>query len=143
MHIFNVSADHPVAMLARRGSNMKTQWIDVIVKRKYSLTPTVVGLELVSSDGQQLPAYEAGAHINVELPGGFVRQYSLCGPTLDCNTYRLGILLDPQSRGGSKSAHEQLIEGQAVRICDWERSVTFVLIRWSVPYTIRLLKVYF
>lgn len=97
---------------------MKTQWIDVVVKRKYSLTPTVVGLELVSSDGQQLPAYEAGAHINVELPGGFVRQYSLCGTPLDCNTYRLGILLDPKSRGGSKSAHEQLIEGQVVRISE-------------------------
>ncbi|EZQ12587.1 Vanillate O-demethylase oxidoreductase [Halopseudomonas bauzanensis] len=89
--------------------------IAVFIRRKISLTPTIITLELESSDGQPLPAYEAGAHIDIELPGGYTRQYSLCGTPQQADIYRVGILLDPQSRGGSISAHA-LIEGQTLNI---------------------------
>jgi vanillate O-demethylase ferredoxin subunit len=62
-------------------------------------------LELAAVDGSPLPAYEAGAHVDVTLGNGMVRQYSLCcrAPS---GMYRLGVKREPQSRGGSAWLHE-------------------------------------
>ena len=49
----------------------------VRVRRKRRLTPEVDAFELVHAFGRGLPPYQAGAHIDVHLPGGFMRQYSL------------------------------------------------------------------
>ncbi|MHA4871782.1 PDR/VanB family oxidoreductase [Duganella sp. PWIR1] len=62
-------------------------------------------LELAAADGSPLPAYEAGAHVDVTLGNGLVRQYSLCcrAPS---GVYRLGVKREPMSRGGSAWLHE-------------------------------------
>jgi len=71
---------------------------------------------LVDPDGNDLPAWEPGAHIDLLLDEGLVRQYSLCGDPLDAKTWRVGVLLDPQSRGGSRHVHDKLVEGAGVRV---------------------------
>ncbi|CAI3797996.1 Carnitine monooxygenase reductase subunit [Pseudomonas sp. MM221] len=76
----------------------------------------VVVLELVEPQGRPLPAFSAGAHVDVHLGTGLVRQYSLCGNPADLSRYRLGILRAHNSRGGSLAAHEQLHEGGEVTI---------------------------
>lgn len=75
----------------------------------------VVSLELVEADGSELPKFEAGSHIDVHLPNGLIRQYSLCNAPNERNRYLIGVLLDPKSRGGSKAVHE-LIEGSEITI---------------------------
>ena len=62
----------------------------------------VLDLEGVERD---LPSASAGAHVDVHLPGGLVRQYSLCGDPAVVNRWRLGVLLELQSRGGSAAMH--------------------------------------
>ena len=62
--------------------------------------------EFGALDGQPLPAYEPGAHIDVHLPGGLMRQYSLARPYRADQGYLVGIKLDPKTRGGSKWLHE-------------------------------------
>ncbi|MBS0512221.1 MAG: oxidoreductase [Proteobacteria bacterium] len=86
----------------------------VRVQRRTQLADDIIGLELSSLDGAPLPAYTAGAHIDVELPNGLVRQYSLCGQ--GAGRYEIGILRDPAGRGGSACAHRDIREGGEIRI---------------------------
>lgn len=57
--------------------------------------------ELVDPAGGELPAFEAGAHIDVHLPGGLTRQYSLCDPPWQRLHYRIAVLEATEGRGGS------------------------------------------
>lgn len=72
--------------------------------------------ELVHPEGQPLPAFTAGAHIDVHVPGGFTRQYSLCSDPADTQHYRIAVLKDEQGRGGSKKLHETLAVQQRVQV---------------------------
>jgi len=73
-------------------------------------------VELVGVDGETLPAFSAGAHIDVELPGGLTRQYSLCNSAEENHRYVLCVLKDAQSRGGSQAVHERVHVGDTLQI---------------------------
>jgi vanillate O-demethylase ferredoxin subunit len=91
------------------------QTLRVRVAKRQASGQDIALFTLVSADGAQLPAFEAGSHIDVHLPGGLVRQYSLCSDPADANGpaahYRIGVLRDANSRGGSVAVHEHLKEG--------------------------------
>lgn len=76
----------------------------------------ICSLDLVPVDGSALPAFSAGAHIDVHLPGGLVRQYSLCNPPGETHRYRIAVLRDAASRGGSATVHDQLQVGTVLDI---------------------------
>ncbi|WP_447919628.1 PDR/VanB family oxidoreductase [Achromobacter aegrifaciens] len=88
----------------------------LVVSRLVREARGVIGLHLRSPDGTMLPAFEAGAHVDVALGHGLLRQYSLCGDPAELDVYRLGIGLAVDSRGGSRYIHEQLREGDLVDI---------------------------
>jgi tetrachlorobenzoquinone reductase len=93
--------------------------IDVVVRRKSAAAEGVVTLELADVSGEPLPAFAAGAHIDVELPlpgGPQLRQYSLCNAPGERHRYVIGVGLDANSRGGSSWIHAQLQEGMRLRI---------------------------
>jgi len=75
----------------------------------------IVSFEFVSADGTPLPPFEAGAHIDVEIDSGLVRQYSLCNRP-GSSGYRIGVLREVESRGGSVAMHERLHPGVQVHI---------------------------
>ena len=95
---------------------MNVTVVNVVVRQARQQGAGVLVLDLYSPAGEPLPAFEAGAHVDVHLPGGLVRQYSLCGDPADRARYRLGVLKDPASRGGSEAVHATLREGCAVTI---------------------------
>jgi ferredoxin-NADP reductase len=76
----------------------------------------VLTLELASATGGRLRDWTPGAHIDLVLPNGTTRQYSLCGDRWDPFTYRVGVLLEPQSRGGSSYIHDELVVGDLVGV---------------------------
>ncbi|GAA5162145.1 MULTISPECIES: PDR/VanB family oxidoreductase [Amycolatopsis] len=76
----------------------------------------VVSVELSDPDGKDLPPWQPGAHIELVLPTGIARQYSLCGSPDDRSAYRIGVLRERASRGGSEYVHSYLRPGQPVRI---------------------------
>ncbi|WP_244425277.1 PDR/VanB family oxidoreductase [Pseudaminobacter salicylatoxidans] len=76
----------------------------------------VVSLELKSSYGQSLPGWTPGAHIDVILPNALVRQYSLCGDPQNPETWRIGVLREPASRGGSSCIHEDVRVGDRLQV---------------------------
>ena len=76
----------------------------------------VISIELRDLHQKELPAFEAGSHIDLHLPNGMVRSYSLLNDCSERHRYVLGILKDPKSRGGSKAVHEQLRIGMRLDI---------------------------
>ncbi|MEJ6710461.1 MAG: cytochrome P450/oxidoreductase [Amylibacter sp.] len=91
-------------------------WLDVTVQNRSDVATDIIGLELASTHGTPLPSYDAGAHVDVYVKSGLIRQYSLTGDPADRSKYRLGILLDPKSRGGSTAIHTGFKEGTQVKI---------------------------
>jgi ferredoxin-NADP reductase len=72
--------------------------------------------ELVDPDGASLPAFTAGAHIDIHLKGGVIRQYSLSNASRERHRYVIAVLRDDSGRGGSKALHDQLRAGDVVRV---------------------------
>ena len=72
--------------------------------------------EFAAPDGRPLPAYEPGAHIDVHLPGGLMRQYSLARPYRADQGYLVGVKLDAKTRGGSKWLHDEARVGVVFEI---------------------------
>ncbi|WP_439606025.1 PDR/VanB family oxidoreductase [Hydrogenophaga sp.] len=75
----------------------------------------VVRLELVDVNGQDLPAFDPGAHVALKLPNGAVRQYSLLNDWRDRGRYVLGVGRVRGGRGGSESVHTELRPGMVLR----------------------------
>ncbi|MBC3483737.1 MULTISPECIES: PDR/VanB family oxidoreductase [Pseudomonas] len=90
--------------------------IDAVVVSRNDEAQDICSFELAAVDGSLLPPFSAGAHIDVHLPEGQVRQYSLCNHPEERHRYLIGVLKDPASRGGSRSLHEQIHNGARLRI---------------------------
>jgi vanillate O-demethylase ferredoxin subunit len=90
--------------------------ITVRIEAKTAVAQDVCALTLVAADGGALPGFTAGAHVDVHLPGGIVRQYSISNDPAEAHRYVIGVLLDSQSRGGSRAVHERLAAGQTLQI---------------------------
>ncbi|WP_191243101.1 PDR/VanB family oxidoreductase [Amycolatopsis deserti] len=88
----------------------------VVVLTRRVESEGVVSLELGLPTGEELPAWEPGAHIDLVLPNGLTRQYSLCGQVENRKSWRVGILREPESRGGSRYIHDELAEGSELRV---------------------------
>lgn len=105
------------ASLATRGNAAYREVeTDLTVRRREIVADGVVTLTLGDPDGAELPDWTPGAHIDLIMADGLTRQYSLCGRTSDRSEWVVGVLLDPDSRGGSKFVHGQLQEGSTVRV---------------------------
>ena len=95
---------------------MTVETLKVRVARKRDEADGICSLVLLPVAGSVLPPFTAGAHIDLHLGQGLVRQYSLCNPPSDAQQYVVAVLRDPASRGGSQAVHEQVKEGQELEI---------------------------
>ncbi|MBS3650580.1 oxidoreductase [Pseudaminobacter sp. 19-2017] len=93
-----------------------SQLFDMTVAELRLVADGVIAIELAAPDGGDLPSWEPGAHIDVLLPNGLVRQYSLCGDPSLRDRWRIAVLREPSSRGGSSWLHDQLQEGQRIAV---------------------------
>ncbi|MFG1465663.1 PDR/VanB family oxidoreductase [Xanthobacter sp. DSM 24535] len=88
----------------------------LIVAGKAIEAHNMVSFELVDPEGAELPAFSPGAHVDVTIPGGLVRQYSLLNSASDRHRYRIGVWKDANSRGGSKALHEAVNVGDTLQV---------------------------
>ncbi len=95
---------------------METSWLQVRITRHVVEASDIVSLELAALPGESLPAFSAGAHVDVEIHPGLVRQYSLCNDPAESHRYLIAVLRDPASRGGSIAVHDELAADQLIRI---------------------------
>lgn len=89
----------------------RTDLLDLLIKEASKLTADVLELTLVHPDGEELPAWTPGAHVDVLLPSGKVRTYSLCGDPADRSCYRIAVLRVADGRGGSRELHDLACSG--------------------------------
>lgn len=92
--------------------------LDVVVTARSHEALDIYSYVLTAADGGSLPAFTAGAHVDVHLPGGLIRQYSLCNAPGERNRYQIGVLKDAASRGGSQCMHERIDVGERLRISE-------------------------
>ncbi|QEM83765.1 PDR/VanB family oxidoreductase [Halomonas binhaiensis] len=88
----------------------------VEVARKEMAAEDIAVFELTDPHGRQLPAFSAGAHIDVRVSDDIIRQYSLCNRSETPYSYWIGVLKDPESRGGSVAMHDSLEPGDLLQI---------------------------
>jgi vanillate O-demethylase ferredoxin subunit len=91
--------------------------LELRVARKTLEAEGIAGFELVSASGGELPAFSAGAHLDVHLPGGLVRQYSLCNAPEERHRYCIAVQREAASRGGSVAMHA-LGEGDVLKVSE-------------------------
>ncbi|MEV0990571.1 PDR/VanB family oxidoreductase [Streptomyces sp. NPDC049949] len=84
------------------------RWLPALIT---SRTEPADGVLVLTLESPELPPWTPGAHVDVQLPSGLVRQYSLCGDPADTGRYTIAIRLIEDGRGGSREAHAQLVEG--------------------------------
>lgn len=92
--------------------------IEVQVVSRKTEAHGICSYELARIDESPLPAFSAGSHIDVHLPDGLIRQYSLCNHPDERHRYLIGVLKDPASRGGSQHLHEQINTGDRLQISE-------------------------
>jgi tetrachlorobenzoquinone reductase len=76
----------------------------------------VISLDLRPVTSGELPPFSAGAHIEVQLPNGIERSYSIASPQCDNSRYLLAVQLEPESKGGSLFIHQSLRVGTVLMI---------------------------
>ena len=89
----------------------------VQVARKWQTAADVAGFDLVSIAGQ-LPTFQPGAHIDVHLPNGLIRQYSLTNAPGELDRYRIGVKLEPDGGGGSQALHDSVRVGDVLAVSE-------------------------
>ncbi|MGW3283225.1 PDR/VanB family oxidoreductase [Streptomyces sp. NPDC001002] len=104
----------PMPALERPVSGQpRSRVLRLLVAGHETVADGVVQLRL---EGRDLPRWEPGAHLDVVLPSGLVRQYSLCGDPADTSSYTVATRLVEDGRGGSREVHEQVWEGMELEV---------------------------
>jgi ferredoxin-NADP reductase len=88
--------------------------LNLVVDEVRAEAPDVRSLRLVSSDGSELPSWQPGSHLDVLLPSGRCRQYSLCGDPADRSSYRIAVRRIADGGGGSREVHDSIGTGSAL-----------------------------
>lgn len=105
-------ADIPEPVAGRRTAPLRVR-----VARKWGTGAGIAAFQL-ESIADQLPTFQPGAHIDVHLPGGLVRQYSLTNGPGELGWYRIAVKREPESRGGSAALHDSVREGDVLAISE-------------------------
>jgi ferredoxin-NADP reductase len=97
-------------------ANPSSDRLQVLVRSITLLATDTIAVELVPGDETELPAFEAGAHVDLLLPNGIRRSYSLCNPPTERHRYVVGVKKASPSRGASSYIHDRLRVGQLIEI---------------------------
>lgn len=106
-----------VAGLRRPGppaARDRTLTLNVIDRQVVAHDENVVALTLASADDSELPSWHPGAHLDLHLPSGRIRQYSLCGDPGRSDEYRIAVRRIPNGGGGSIEVHDALPVGSTI-----------------------------
>lgn len=92
----------------------RTGLLPLVVREITRETPDILSIRLAHPDGSPLPAWQPGAHVDLQLITRHERQYSLCGDPADTTSYRIAVRREQLSRGGSHYIHTFLRTGNIV-----------------------------
>ncbi|MEQ6248939.1 2Fe-2S iron-sulfur cluster-binding protein [Sulfitobacter sp. HNIBRBA3233] len=99
-HVYTVPGESPV--------------LELEIAQAVRMTPEITRFRFRRPDGGDLPAWEAGAHLDIVVAPDYLRQYSMSGDPADRSCYEIGVLREDHGRGGSKLLHRIFAEGRRV-----------------------------
>jgi ferredoxin-NADP reductase len=102
----------------------RAQSVTVVSKERAASGVTL--LAMTAADRSRLPDWTPGAHVDLILPNGMIRQYSLCGDRWDSTKFQIAVLREVAGRGGSAYIHDQLAVGDTVGIAGLRNSFPLV-----------------
>src|ERR1700748_3127852 len=97
---------------------MLQSWMSLRVASKWREATDIHCFELVDPERRELPPFTAGAHVDVEVEPGLVRQYSLCNAPHRRGAYQLAVMRESGSRGGSVGLVDRIEVGDIVRVSE-------------------------
>jgi ferredoxin-NADP reductase len=100
--------------------------MELLVKQMTWESDGVLSISLVHPDGDDLPEWTPGAHVDLTLNGTLVRQYSLCGDPDDPARYRVAVLREQAALGGSEFVHEGLRPGHRLQVAGPRNNFSFL-----------------
>ncbi|RDI44962.1 PDR/VanB family oxidoreductase [Nocardia mexicana] len=100
--------------------------LDLVIEKVEREAEDVVALTLRAHGGASLPHWRPGSHLDLLLPSGRLRQYSLCGDPADRRRYRIAVRRIPDGGGGSLEVHETLRAGDPIRVRGPRNAFTYV-----------------
>jgi len=106
--------------------------LHLIVSARTQEADGICCFELEPPLGGELPPFAAGAHVDVYVHPGIVRQYSLCGDPAERRRWRIAVLREPRSRGGSSGMHEEVHPGATLRVSEPRNHFPLVTARHSL-----------
>ena len=99
---------------------------DVLVREAHPAADGILSFELRPVDGAELPPFTAGSHIDLYLPNGLVRNYSLINSQAERERYVIAVSLDANSTGGSRYLFENQMVGETIKISAPRNNFTLV-----------------
>jgi vanillate O-demethylase ferredoxin subunit len=108
-----------VQRIVARDSRMSASAVDTIDMRLTAVrygAESINLFELRQLDGRDVPSFTAGAHIDVFLPNGMIRQYSITNAETDRQHYLLGVKFEASGRGGSRCLHDEVRVGSVLKV---------------------------
>ncbi|NMO04468.1 oxidoreductase [Gordonia sp. TBRC 11910] len=90
--------------------------LELVVTRVSLEADDVISVTLADAAGRKLPDWRPGAHLELVLPSGLLRQYSLCGDSRDTFSYTVAVLREAGGRGGSRELHDTGLVGKRLRV---------------------------
>jgi ferredoxin-NADP reductase len=126
IRVAGMAVPHFVSLVSRLGGDQELpvlpaavnrRTVRIVDRRRIAKDEDVVQLTLAAPDHTQLSGWHVGAHIDLHLPSGRIRQYSLCGDPREEREYRIAVRRIPAGGGGSVEAHG-LVAGQTVEISE-------------------------
>ncbi|MGW0583606.1 PDR/VanB family oxidoreductase [Streptomyces sp. NPDC002920] len=88
----------------------------LLVQQARWIARDVLELRLTRPTGGTVPPWEPGAHVDVTLPSGLRRSYSLCGDVTDRSAWTIAVHREPDGRGGSREIHETALVGRELTV---------------------------
>jgi ferredoxin-NADP reductase len=92
------------------------QEMDLLVRSVRLAAADVILIELADPEGEDLPGWDPGSHLELVLPSGRIRHYSLCGPAAGHSSYEVAVLRAADGRGGSAELHDTGLVGKLLRV---------------------------
>lgn len=105
---------------------LQTHELELLVKQVSWEADNVIAIVLVDRSGGELPGWAPGAHLELALPNGVIRHYSLCGDPADRHTFTVAVLNEVSGRGGSRFLHEELRVGSLLVVRAVRNNFAFV-----------------
>ncbi|MGB3302169.1 PDR/VanB family oxidoreductase [Gordonia sp. (in: high G+C Gram-positive bacteria)] len=125
----------PMSPLRDRAAIDHIQTLDIVDREVVAVDDNVIALTFAAPDRSILPQWHPGAHLDLLLPSGKMREYSLCGDPGDRTTYRIAVRRIPDGGGGSIEVHDSLRVGDSVQIKGPRNAFPLVLPGHGSPTT--------